>query len=130
MVADARRAPERTSKPPRRLLPLRTRDEEDALDDAHCITVGGRTVLVRTSLAPSDLGRVAALVDEKFSTLSGSTPKRAPADTWLLVAMALAHDLVEERAASRARDGRTEEQLAALIARVDALLASVDRPIE
>lgn len=87
------------------------------------LRVGGQTYRVVTSASDDELHRLAAAVDEKLATVV--PPGRAVTpQAMLLAAMALAHDLNEERARGAALAGRYREAFGRILERVDAALES------
>lgn len=75
------------------------------------LRVAGQTYRVVTSASDEELRRLAAVVDEKIATVV--PPGRAVTpQAMLLAAMALAHDLEEERARTEEERTRTEEERA------------------
>lgn len=77
------------------------------------------------SAGEQSLHRYAALVNERLRELTGSERAVHP-QAMLLVAMALAHDLEEERARHRELRVQAEESLRSMLARVNAALDGVD----
>jgi cell division protein ZapA len=87
------------------------------------LRVGGQTYRVVTSASDDELQRLAAVVDQKLSTVV--PPGRAVTpQAMLLAAMSLAHDLEEERARSARVVGRTKDAFGRVLARVDAALTA------
>jgi cell division protein ZapA len=90
--------------------------------------VGGQKYRVVSSASPDELERLARVVDDKLASL---IPPGKPinAQSILLAAMALAHDLEEERrrAGELARDARTT--LERIVGRVDDAIAAVDATV-
>ena len=97
--------------------------------------VGGQRYRVVSSASPEDLERLARVVDDKIASLVPPGRPLTP-QAILLAAMALAHDLEEERrrTADVAQDARSA--VARLLGRIDDAIASVDatvgpaRPLE
>jgi cell division protein ZapA len=86
------------------------------------LRVGGQTYRVVTSASDEELQRLAAVVDAKIATVV--PPGRAVTpQAMLLAAIALAHDLEEERARSEAVKTRARGAYGRLLERVDAALA-------
>ena len=88
------------------------------------LNVGGQLYRVVASTGEQSLHRYAGVVNERLRELTGSGPNHPQA--MLLVAMALAHDLEEERARSAALRGQAETMLRTLLDRVNAALDGVD----
>jgi cell division protein ZapA len=87
------------------------------------LRVGGQTYRVVTSASDDELQRLAAVVDQKLATVI--PPGRAVTpQAMLLAAMALAHDLEEERARSAQITGRAREAFGRILTRVDAALTT------
>ncbi len=85
------------------------------------LRVGGQNYRVLASADEADLKRLADVVDARLRSLSA--PGRQPSPQALvLAAIALAHDLEEERAARLRSEQRAKEMLRALLERVDAAL--------
>jgi cell division protein ZapA len=89
------------------------------------VHVGGQLYRLVASAGEQSLQRYAGLVNERLRELTGSDRPAHP-QAMLLVAMALAHDLEEERAQRLAARGHAEEMLRALLERVNAALDGVD----
>lgn len=86
------------------------------------LRVGGQTYRVVTSASDEELRRLAAVVDQKLATVV--SPGRAVTpQAMLLAAMALAHDLEEERSRSAAFADKTRGAFGRMLARVDAALS-------
>jgi cell division protein ZapA len=77
------------------------------------------------SAGEQSLQRYAGLVNERLRELTGSERAVHP-QAMLLVAMALAHDLEEERARHRELRVQAEESVRSMLARVNAALDGVD----
>lgn len=91
------------------------------------LRVGGQTYRVVTSASDEELQRLVAVVDEKLATVV--PPGRAVTpQAMLLAAMALAHDLAEERARGTALAGRFREAFGRILERVDAVLDAPAAP--
>jgi cell division protein ZapA len=88
------------------------------------VNVGGQLYRLVASAGEQTLRRYASVVNERLHELSGSGPNHPQA--MLLVAMALAHDLEEERARSAALREQAESMLRNLLERVNAALDGVD----
>jgi cell division protein ZapA len=88
--------------------------------------VGGQTYRVVASAEESDLKQLAGVVDARLRELSQGRP--IVAQTMLLAAISLAHDLEEERAKSRALEQRSREMLRTVLTRIDAALEATPEP--
>ncbi len=86
------------------------------------LRVGGQTYRVVTSASDEELRRLAAVVDQKLATVVSSGRAVTP-QAMLLAAMALAHDLEEERSRSAAFADKARGAFGRMLARVDAALA-------
>jgi cell division protein ZapA len=82
------------------------------------LKVAGQTYKVVSSADDDELQRLAAVVDGRVSELS---PKGrvVPPQAVLLAAIALAHDLEEERAKREALERKTRDLLRRILMRVD-----------
>ena len=82
------------------------------------LRVAGQTYKVTSSADEDELRRLAALVDARVAAL---VPKgRAiPGNAILLAALALAHDLEEERAARGSLERKTRDVLRRVLMRID-----------
>jgi cell division protein ZapA len=89
------------------------------------VHVGGQLYRLVASSGEQTLQRYAGLVNERLRELTGSERTSHP-QAMLLVAMALAHDLEEERARRQAERRNTEEMLRHLLGRVNEALDGVD----
>jgi cell division protein ZapA len=86
------------------------------------LRIGGQTYRVVTSASDEELQRLAAVVDKKLAAVV--PPGRAVTpQAMLLAAMALAHDLEEERAKSAAISAKARGAVGRMIERVDAVLS-------
>jgi cell division protein ZapA len=89
------------------------------------VNVGGQLYRLVGSSGEHTLQRYAGVVNERLREVTGSD--RAPhPQAMLLVAMALAHDLEEERARHEETRAHAEEMLRNLLVRVNAALDGVD----
>lgn len=88
------------------------------------LRLGGQNYRVVTSASDEELQRLAAVVDQKLAQVSPPGSAVSP-QCMLLAAMALAHDLEEERARSARLLGRAREAFGRILARVDATLAAL-----
>jgi cell division protein ZapA len=84
------------------------------------ISVGGRSYRVVSDAPAQDLQRLAHEVDERLRKIA-----RHP-DAMMLVALELAHDLLEAREERRRSAERSQRMLGALLTRVDDALDHVD----
>jgi cell division protein ZapA len=91
------------------------------------LRVGGQTYRVVSSASEEELGRLAAIVDDKLRAMVPNGRAITP-QAMLLAAMALAHDLEEERARSRQLSGRARDAFGRMLERVDAALATTSAP--
>lgn len=94
------------------------------------LRVGGQTYRVVTTASEEELRRLAAVVDEKLAAVV-PTGRAVTPQAMLLAAMALAHDVEEERARAdqeRVRSAAIAERargaFGRMLERVDAALAS------
>lgn len=85
------------------------------------VNVGGQLYRLVASAGEQSLQRYAGVVNERLRELTGSERSVHP-QAMLLVAMALAHDLEEERARHRELRVRAEEALKSMLSRVNAAL--------
>jgi cell division protein ZapA len=89
------------------------------------VNVGGQLYRLVASAGEQTLQRYAGVVNERLRQLTGTDRPNHP-QAMLLVAMALAHDLEEERARSAALREQAEGLLRGLLERVNAALDGVD----
>lgn len=89
------------------------------------VNVGGQLYRLVASSGDQSVQRYASIVNERLRDLTGSDRPSHP-QAMLLVAMALAHDLEEERARGVARREQAEAMLRNLLDRVNAALDGVD----
>ncbi|WP_394824278.1 cell division protein ZapA [Pendulispora albinea] len=87
------------------------------------LQIGGQRYKVHSTSSEAELTRLAAAVDAKVAEL---TPRgRAPADqTIVLAAIALAHDLEQERARRRVFEVKVRDLLRRILLRIDNALES------
>ncbi len=85
------------------------------------LRVGGQTYRVVSSAGEEELQRLAATVDARIAELMPPGRPVTP-QVMLLAAMALAHDLEEERARSAAMAAKAKGAFGRLLERVDAAL--------
>ena len=94
------------------------------------LRVAGQTYKVVSSADEEELRHLAELVDERVGTL---VPKGrvVPANAILLAAIALAHDLEEERGRRTTLERRTRDVLRRVLMRIDhALEMDAEAPVE
>ena len=84
------------------------------------LKVAGQSYRVVSSARDEDLQRLAHMVNRKLDELSPGGRHSQPQGL-LLVAMALAHDLEEERTRRTSLEGRTRALLRRLLGRIDAV---------
>jgi cell division protein ZapA len=90
-------------------------------DAATAVRVGDQTYQVRANVDPTELRRLAALVDARIRALV--PPGRLiPPSAIVLAAIALVHDLEQERDERAASEGDTRARVVALMRSVDAAL--------
>ncbi len=87
------------------------------------VRVGGQSYRVTTSATDAELTRLASLVDEKIATVVPSGRTVTP-QAMLLAAMALAHDLEEERARVESITRKARTVYRRLFDRVEAALGA------
>jgi cell division protein ZapA len=85
------------------------------------LRVGGQTYRVVTSASDEELQRLAAVVDQKLADLVPPGRVVRP-EAMLLAAMALAHDLEEERSRAAEQAAHTRMAFGRMLERVDAAL--------
>jgi cell division protein ZapA len=85
------------------------------------LKIGGQSYRVVSPAPEAELQRLAEKVDAKLSELG---PRRGPGspDSMLLAAMALAHELEEERGRREALERRTRDVLRRALVRIDDVL--------
>jgi cell division protein ZapA len=83
--------------------------------------VGGQTYRVLASAEESELRRLADIVDDRLRSLT-APGRQVSSQTLVLAAIALAHDLEEERSRRRQVEERSRQMLERLLQRVDAAL--------
>jgi cell division protein ZapA len=89
------------------------------------VNVGGQLYRLVASTGEQTVQRYAGVVNERLRELTGSDRPAHP-QAMLLVAMALAHDLEQERARAAALREQAESMLRGLLERVNAALDGVD----
>lgn len=87
------------------------------------LRVGGQTYRVVTSASDDEIQRLAAVVDEKLAMVVPPGRALTP-QAMLLAAMALAHELEEERTQSAQLTGRYKTAFGRILERVDAALSA------
>jgi cell division protein ZapA len=85
------------------------------------LRVGGQTYRVVASANEQELRRLADIVDGKLRELTAPGRQISP-QALLLVALALAHDLEEERARRVSVERRWRDKLTSMLQRIDAAL--------
>jgi cell division protein ZapA len=85
------------------------------------LRIGGQSYRVVSSADEDELQRLAGTVSAKVSELTPSG-KTAPPQAVLLAAIALAHELEQERARRLAFERRTRDMLRRLLVRIDDVL--------
>lgn len=78
------------------------------------------------SAGETELRRLAGVVDERLRSLT-APGRQVSSQALVLAALALAHDLEEERSLRRRQEQRSQEMLKTLLSRIDAALESDDR---
>lgn len=91
------------------------------------LRVGGQTYRVVTSADDEELARLAAVVDQKLAAVVPAGRSVTP-QAMLLAAMALAHDLEEERERATRIAGRAKDAFGRILQRVDAVLSAGAAP--
>ncbi len=89
------------------------------------VTVGSREYKVVSSATPEELTRLAETVSAKLATIV--PPGRPePPQALLLAALALAHDLEQERGRARAQERKSRDALRRVLVRLDSVLEMDD----
>jgi cell division protein ZapA len=91
------------------------------------LKIGGQTYRVLASAEEAELRRLAEIVDTRLRTLTTPGRQVSP-QTLLLAALALAHDLEEERARRVLVESRAKEMLSSVLQRIDSVLESSAAP--
>jgi len=91
------------------------------------VVVGGKAYRVVASAEAEVLHRLAQVVDSKLNELGGAGRPLSP-QAMVLAALALAHDLEEERARRQQVERRAREQVRSVMERIDRALAEVETP--
>jgi cell division protein ZapA len=84
------------------------------------LRVGGQSYRVVASADEADLRRLAGVVDARLRSIQSN--RQVSPQALVLAAIALAHDLEEERALRRQAEERSKQMLRALLQRIDAVL--------
>jgi cell division protein ZapA len=85
------------------------------------LRIAGQIYRVVTTAADADLKRLVATLEEKLTEVSPKGRAVNP-QAMLLAALALIHDLEEERGRARRIEGRAKEALGRLLTRIDSAL--------
>jgi cell division protein ZapA len=88
------------------------------------LRVGGQTYRVVASAGEDELRRLAAIVDARLRAITPPGKPMTP-QALLLAAIALAHDLEEEKSRNQTLATRSKEMLGSVLARLDAAIGSV-----
>lgn len=91
------------------------------------VVVGGKAYRVVASADADMLRHLAQVVDAKLHAVSGAG-RPITAQSMVLAAIALAHDVEEERARRRSVERQARERVRAAIARIDQALTEVEAP--
>ncbi len=83
------------------------------------LTVGSREYKVVSSSSAEELEHLADLVNERLASFGG---RSEPSQALVLAALALAHDLEEERQRARAAERRSRDMLRRVLVRLDSVL--------
>lgn len=93
------------------------------------LQIGGQSYRLVASAEEAELHHLAQMVDDRLHDLAG--PARSmTAQSLLLVALKLAHELEEERALRRRSEQRSKAALRSLLNRIDAVLDESPLPPE
>src|SRR6516165_8720926 len=93
------------------------------------LRVGGQTYRVVASASDDELRRLAAIVDARLRAITPPGRPVAP-QALLLAALALAHDLEEEKARNQTLATRSREMLGSILTRLDAAIGSASEAPE
>jgi cell division protein ZapA len=93
------------------------------------LRVGGQTYRVVASASDDELRRLAAIVDARLRAITPPGRPVAP-QALLLAALALAHDLEEEKARNQTLATRSREMLGSILTRLDAAIGSASEPAD
>jgi cell division protein ZapA len=91
------------------------------------LRVGGQTYRVVASATGDDLRRLAAIVDERLRAITPPGKAVSP-QALLLAAIALAHELEEEKAKNQHLATRSREMLGSILTRIDAAMGASVAP--
>jgi cell division protein ZapA len=91
------------------------------------LRVGGQTYRVVASASEDELRRLAAIVDARLRAITPPGRSISP-QALLLAAIALAHDLEQEKARNQKLATRSREMLSSVLTRIDAAIGSVAEP--
>jgi cell division protein ZapA len=89
------------------------------------ITIAGQSYKVTSSAEPEELERLAAVVSERVVAVTPPGRTVTP-QSMLLAAMALAHDLEEERQKRQGLERRMRDWLRRVLVRIDDAMESAD----
>jgi cell division protein ZapA len=85
------------------------------------LTIGARDYKVVSSASEDELARLAETVNAKLAEL-GPPGRPEPPQALLLAALALAHDLEEERLRARSLERKSRDMLRRVLVRLDGVL--------
>jgi len=89
------------------------------------LRIAGQSYRVTSSAPEDDLNRLAEMIEAKLGELS-PRGRPAPAQAMLLAAMALAHDVEEERVQRESLEKRTRDVLRRVLVRIDDALEPLE----
>jgi cell division protein ZapA len=89
------------------------------------ILIGGQSYKVVSPASESEVQRLASMVDEKLAAFS-PTGRASSANALVLAALALAHEIEEERARRKLLERRARDVLRRALVRIDGVLESGD----
>ena len=93
------------------------------------LRVGGQTYRVVASAPEGDLRRLAAIVDDRLRAIIPPGKVISP-QALLLAAIALAHELEEEKTKNLKLATRSREMLGSILTRIDAAVGAAGMPAE
>lgn len=93
------------------------------------LRVGGQTYRVVASASEEELRRLAAVVDARLRAITPPGKPITP-QALLLAAIALAHDLEQEKSQKQQLATRSREMLGSILTRLDAAIGSASEPSE
>src|SRR6188768_3417860 len=93
------------------------------------LRVGGQTYRVVASASQEELRRLAAIVDDRLRAIIPPGKAISP-QALLLAAIALAHELEEEKAKNVKLATRSREMLGSILTRIDAAVGAAGSPAE